>query len=506
MTAPKRELPWKIRRDPYLGPLAEERGEEAAMRAGFFFDEDDEDAPLDDVDWLTTPMPKRAGAPRPPGRAPLALLSTGGFCPVHAGHLAMMERAREAAERAGWHVVGGYLSPGHDAYLRMKCGDAAIPVHERLRLCAEAVAGSDWLSVDPWEAMHRRVAVNYTDVTARLRAYLRAHVDPALEVAYVCGGDNARFASAFAEDGVCIVVGRPQAEAEADAWRRELAGNPRVLWAEGDHPAASRALRAERWVAPPPRRLVLRLEDERVVRTLGLGREAYRAFQEALRALLAARAEVRVSELEARTSRGGEGPTLGLDPMRPAAHTLAVSRRFALGGHELRAYAARPGWPSLEEQVAALPPGAYVFEDDDRMTGGTLAAVRALLPPSVTLVGTRFAIERADDEDVLDARDFLVGTDEGGLVVELAAGATGRAPYLLPYVDPAARASVRDAHAFSIAVWQLGARTFAPTPLRVRDLPRPARVVLSRFEDEVPLERVCTWHAERLRSQAPRGA
>ena len=47
-----------------------------------------------------------------------------------------------------------------------------------LRLCAEAVAGSDWLSVDPWESMHRRVSVNFTDVAARLRAYLRAHVDP----------------------------------------------------------------------------------------------------------------------------------------------------------------------------------------------------------------------------------------------------------------------------------------------------------------------------------------
>jgi len=169
---------WKLRRDPYLEPLCRKHGEEAAWAAGFFMDDDPDDAPLDDVDWLCTPRPKR-----PVSRdRPVVLLATGGFCPVHAGHVEMMDRAREAAERAGFDVVGGYLSPGHDAYLRMKCGPLAIAAQVRLRLCADAVAHSDWLSVDPWEAMHRRVAVNFTDVTARLEAYLRAHVDERMEV------------------------------------------------------------------------------------------------------------------------------------------------------------------------------------------------------------------------------------------------------------------------------------------------------------------------------------
>ena len=60
------------------------------------------------------------------------------------------------------------------------------------------------------------------DATAeRLEAYLRAHVDPAVEVVYVCGGDNARFSLAFAGKGRCVVVARPKAEPEVSAWRAD---------------------------------------------------------------------------------------------------------------------------------------------------------------------------------------------------------------------------------------------------------------------------------------------
>ncbi|MEO8354212.1 MAG: hypothetical protein ABI680_20985, partial [Chthoniobacteraceae bacterium] len=118
----------KIRRDPFLARLCERHGESAVWAAGFFFDSDAENAPLDDVDWLCTPRPKRAVT----GERPAVILFTGAFCPVHTGHLAAMEEALVAAERAGFDIVGGYLSPGHDEYIRTKCGPAAIPAHERL--------------------------------------------------------------------------------------------------------------------------------------------------------------------------------------------------------------------------------------------------------------------------------------------------------------------------------------------------------------------------------------
>jgi nicotinic acid mononucleotide adenylyltransferase len=478
---------WKLARDRYLAPLVARLGEAVAWDSGFFFDADDRDAPLDDVDWLCTPIPQATG-PRP-----VALLATGGFCPIHAGHLAMMERARQAAEAAGHTVIAGYLSPGHDAYVQMKAGPAAIPASERLRACAAAISDAGWLHVDPWEALHRRVAVNYTDVAARLRAYLRAHVDPQVDVYYVCGGDNARFAQAFVDDGGCIVVARPGTDDEFTRRRTRLAGHANLLWCEGDHPGASRAIREPVWRDQSGRRVVMRLEDARAVRTLGI---ELAPFQRALAALLAEHAEVRVIPLGAPPT----GPTISLDAMQPGTHTLAISRCFALGGYQPTGHVARPGWPPLAEQLAAIPPGDYALCDDDAMTGGTLAAVRTRLPAGVRITETRLAITHAPDEDVVDSRDFLLGADDGGLVVELAGGVLGRAPYILPYVDPAARCSLSPerARSFSIAVWRLNEQLFAGTSLRIRDLPAPAR---NLFPNDLPLAALCRWHLDRLQGR-----
>ncbi len=479
---------WKIARDPYLSLLHRAHGEAAVYEAGFFLDDDPEDAPLDDVDWLCTPAPKL----RSSSGKPAVLLSTGGFCPLHVGHLAMMEHARAAARAAGYDVLGGYLSPGHDSYLRMKCGPLTPHTSVRLRQCAAAIAGSDWLSLDPWEAMHRRVAVNFTDVTARLERYLQRHVHPELQVLFVCGGDNARFAYAFAERGHCIVVTRPGSEQEVATWQGRLAGRPHVTWVSGGNPAASRTMRAAP-VEPPARpRLVLRLEDERVVRSLGL--RSYARFQEQLVALLERHAEVRCTTLDTPEL----GPhVINLDALHRSQHELAISRLFALGGYEPLGFVARPGRASLEEQLQRIPPGTYTLRDDDLVTGSTLEAVRALLPPHIVIEDTQLAVAHADDEDVVDARDFLLGTDDGGLVLALPAGVVARAPYALPYVDPAARASIPASHAFSIDLWSLNAQTFADTTLCVRDLPPPARALFTSA-DSMRLEDLCRTHVTRL--------
>ena len=494
---------WKLRRDPYLAPLVAKHGEDYAFRAGFFLDEDPVDAPLDDVDWRCTPVPRRRGGA---GERPVVLLSTGAFCPIHPGHLEMMERAKVAAERAGFDVLAGYLSPGHDAYITMKCGAAAIPASERIRQCAAAASSREWLLVDPWEALHRRVSVNYTDVAARLRVYLRAHVDPRIDVLYVCGGDNARFGLSFVEDGGCVIVGRPGAEAEADTWREVLASSSRILWCDGEHPGASRAMRAPTYDEAPRGRVVVRLEDARAVRTLDarLPPGRFTDFQQALVALLSSAMGGGV-RTEALRAPGPEHDVISLDAMLPSEHNLAVSRLFALGGVQALGHVARPGAPSLEMQLAKIPPGNYVLRDDDRMTGGTLAAVTAMLPSGIVILETRLAVTHDDDEEVADSRDFLLGTDDGGLVVELPDGRFGRVPYVLPYVDPAVRCGVPPAevHAFSAAVWAQSAECFRGTGLRVGDLPAPSRIAMEWLGAERLLEEVCEWHAERVRAASP---
>ncbi len=99
----------------------------------------------------------------------------------------------------------------HDSYVTAK-GDGAekYPAPVRMAILEKALKVSDWLETDPWMA-NAPGDVNFTDVFSRLENYLRTHLpsDPPIEVAYVFGADNARFARAFLAKGMGVCVSRP---------------------------------------------------------------------------------------------------------------------------------------------------------------------------------------------------------------------------------------------------------------------------------------------------------
>jgi len=195
----------------------------------------------------------------------------------------------------------------------------------------------------------------------------------------------------------------------------------------------------------------------------------------------------------------------------PGTIDVAISRLFAVGGYRQLGHVARPGADPLAEQCARIPAGAWSVWDDDRATGATFDAVAAMLRDDIELAGGTFAIDQRAVGgyvvEIADCRDFLLGSDDGGLVVALPDGAIGRAPYLLPYVDPAVRCGLpaADARSFSLAVWEANAALFAPTPLRVRDLPSPAAATmrLAGYGPDARLVDVCRAHAVVLAGLAP---
>lgn len=575
---------WRLLRDPVYASAYGAIGDEAAMvRAGFFDDGAPLDDDFDDRDrrWLCTPVhrirerlvalgganevhgvrDRSSGEGEVEARGPLpelcVLVTTGAFCPVHRGHVAMMEAARAAVEARGAVVLGGYLSVSHDGYVLPKCRGDAPPASHRLRMCEEAVKGSEWLMVDPWEAIACPRPVNFSDVCERLSAYLAAHVPTArpIRVVYVFGADNAGFALAFAARGRCVCVGRAGEEARVRALAEHPAirGEARVIFAPAVGEAATLASSAVRagddagldapvrslWRrlrgAPPAGRLHLFLRDEgawldapwlegRGGRALAAARERFVAgLASALaRAFAAARAPDPAVEVALTIVRRDEqaaevaglrarGRVLSLDPCIDGDHDLAVSRCFELAADVAREdLVERPGSLGLGEQIARIPDGEVVLVDDDVASGRTIAQVRALLPARVR-VGRVVALcaphERAgpgEAAELCDARDFLPGARDGGLVIALADGRRVRAPYLLPYVRPAARVGVplgREV-AFSAAVWGLAADFFAAVdpPLRIADASSSFRELAERtgFSADGSLEALCRWHQGRL--------
>ena len=89
-------------------------------------------------------------------------------------------------------VVGGVLSPAHDAYVRGQCRRfpaQAIPVRHRVAMAELAVEGSSWLSVRRWEATrrtvmdYRSVLKNVQQVSASARAFASARPSHTIAVA-----------------------------------------------------------------------------------------------------------------------------------------------------------------------------------------------------------------------------------------------------------------------------------------------------------------------------------
>lgn len=223
---------------------------------------------------------------------------------------------------------------------------------------------------------------------------------------------------------------------------------------------------------------------------------------------------------------------VSLDPLiGDGAHELAVSRLFYIGGLQSIGITHRPGSPSLAEQCKALRERIgdkpLAVTDDDIYTGGTLRRVLQLLDRPATKAIPQIQTGNPDAAgvpldpvvtyvplsrermDIGDVRDFLLGAS--GLVVQLPSGEQGRLPYVLPFVSPAARASIhRSAEAsFSARVLELNARFFAAVEaacgieLCVKDLEPALQVSLEELygvSSSTPVQKVLRWARRHMDS------
>jgi hypothetical protein len=75
------------------------------------------------------------------------LIMSGSFNPVHTEHVYALEVARKHAESIGCTIVGGFLAPSNESYVKSKYGSKALSFLQRRSLCELAVKHLPWLSV-----------------------------------------------------------------------------------------------------------------------------------------------------------------------------------------------------------------------------------------------------------------------------------------------------------------------------------------------------------------------
>jgi len=436
---------WKVVRDPFYKTLVSHlKSFNELYEAGFFLDTL-EPSEVNDLNFqpgeCRTPIHQVAMNLEKIKKLknPVVLLCTGAFSPIHNGHVGMMQKARETLEEQGYQVVGGYFSPSHDEYVSKKHnGEANFPAAHRIYLSQVAVSNTDWLFVDPWEARYLPTDVNFTDVVARLEAYLNFYLKPSvpIRVAYVFGADNAAFSKAFKAHGVSVCVARSDYGKQAfDAVRRsckssetyftvctdllsEISSTNVRKWKTGLIPDAItrmyfgwrlNMLRDTEGVLPPKKLYVLRDDRSWALKhwqsksspeSLQTASEKFlhdltllltQSFRHVLAPDRAQNIEVVVYSLEDQMNYvkqlSQKERLLNLDVCtnEQGMASVQVSRLFALCNGQVRAerLVPRPGYGELEKQLQKIKAHDYTLIDDDIASGSTISMLMALLPEDV---------------------------------------------------------------------------------------------------------------------------
>jgi NAD+ synthetase len=560
----------KARQDPFFRHTCEKFGCKELVEAGFFDDGATEPFnPASEKNVMSTALHKVvknytlwSTNPKRACKTPAVLLTTGGFCPVHRGHLSMMESARQKLEEEGYAVLGGFLAPDHDDYINQKCGKAAISAAERLHFVDLATEDSDWLAADPWAALYADRALNFTDVIRRMEVYLAHHLCGMMpvRVVYVCGGDNALFARTFVGRGSCVIAHRPGEGEKMGRLQAELDHMPtgRIYLAAAHlaDPAASRLIRegatehlpeklqsawnARKILAHGSVRVYLRDEGSWSTSLWADGREAVeleRARKDflagirlafikvfntstsrrdfAFRTVSAAQQQLKLKEYMKRRRT----PLVSLDTVIPAEKNISISRCFELSDSRRRGdFITRPGSPALKEQLNQLGQGKFIFYDDDIATGQTTQALANCLPAGCQIEEflSLFSLATGDElntvemigegriTDIGDLRDFLVGSRDGGLTVMLPDGTLARAPYLLPYVRNTRRMSipVTEEFEFSRLLWKLNLEFFLQLskPITVSECSKDFQVLALSlgWSADTRMQDFVLWHIQKL--------
>lgn len=231
-------LRWKILRDKYFASeYINNLSTKRIFEAGFF----DDGLSLSyyrslNYFWHRTPVYKIKNNYKKKHKNKYAiLLTTGAFSPIHGGHILFMEAAKKELEANGFDVLGGYFSPSHSDYVRVKDdGLAGSHLSKRMMFCRLTVKSNNWLMIDPWEAECVSCPITYTMVYDRLIKYIKYRFPDLkkIKIFFVVGSDNAAYARAFKKHGYCICVERFGYKSEYDQIRKEFDRNKNVIFVD----------------------------------------------------------------------------------------------------------------------------------------------------------------------------------------------------------------------------------------------------------------------------------
>lgn len=391
---------------------------------------------------------------------PAIIISTGAHCPLHDGHISIMKSAKDAVENAGYTVIGGYLSPGHDEYINEKLGDNGLNISRRMEWAnnmLKADQSLSWIKLDPWEGVFAPGAVNFTSVVHRLQLYInKFYISANVKIFFACGDDNARFLIPFKNTEIgTIVVKRPGYEEIRNNFENNICIN--VIFTNNTINTSSTDIRKTY-------KYKKFKEDQQDI-------QAYARMhwcndeRQTLKILKKYYSHVWVQDYDDQVQDWKEQktialPIINLDEETDHGIKLNISREYDLFGQYKIGYTNRPGYDTINNQINKIVKDnnlteCYLF-DDDIFTGNTMDYIQEKLrnTNNVSVKGRlSFISGSSDNHEVVDIKDFIFGYNKSSGLVTKIDGELVRVPYIYPFVDPSARASIKEPLSFSCEMW-----------------------------------------------------
>lgn len=494
--------------------------------AGFFVDE----IPIEeylkqeeyfDINFLTTNFSKISkNFIELNNKKNVVLLTTGGFSPLHDGHISMMENAYNFLSEKGFNVLGGYFAPSHDKYVSNKYnGKAALNIEKRINIIEKKLESHPYLLCDRWEGLYNKYEVNYTETIKRLKAYLNQHIPTknGIEICLVFGGDNIGFCNTFIYKGMGVCVKRPN-------YKNEINHNSKNVFIINnkfnDNISSSmirESLNKDKNIKKEINygiRNDLKLSISNEIDN-NLINQFYENFKNILEINLSKSFNVNFIHIDAEKQISSAKKiidrqnlkTISLDTHLKGDFNLEISREFNLSDIQNSSInmTERPFFKSIKDQISIIPSDNYLLIEDDIITGNSINKLKSLLPSDININDMLILSSLYNKElfDIIDFRDFIIGSNQGGLVVNLD-GKNIRVPYFLPYVSPNSRVSIPTGRQllFSEKCWELNLNFYnlLNTDLKLKDLSKDFIFLMNYvgFSKYDKIEDICNWHIQKL--------
>lgn len=405
----------------------------------------------------------------------VVLVSTGGFSPVHEGHLHTLEIAKKRLEEKGYHVAGGYLSPSHDHYVSTKDnGKAHNPALNRIRLCNEATIDSTWIMTSPFESVYTATSVNYTDALYTIKQQINKTFHKNVIIGYVFGGDNAPFIRAFQDEDIAICVSR-QHERE-NIFQEDNIDHLNSVFIKENPFADISSTKKRNMIANAYKDVSKSINSNNylirddfyfykdVPNKFSPMTELLHLFEKTMPEFSFSVIDVKDQIEKAQIDLCNEKQTtLSLDVYVKGDCNMEISRVFNISDSQTRAkgFTIRPEMKEKGYTQPILERTNYTLIEDDIASGQTLEYIKSLIPKDGTITNqiilSKYSeLVNKEHYDIVDLRDFIINAPHGGLVVEHR-DKQFRAPYIAPFVDLVSRASIPPEKAidFSIGVINL---------------------------------------------------